>query len=374
MDSIYLDHNATTPLLPGVWAAMQPYLADQFGNAASSHHIGRRARRALEDARDQTAALLGAFPDEILFTSGATEANNLALFGQVGDPPARLAASPIEHPCVTEPLRQLESRGFAVDWFPVDERGIVALDGVVPRAGTRLAAVMLANHETGALQPVRALVEMLGEEVLVHCDAAAAAGKVSIHFHDLGVSTLTVSAHKFHGPQGVGALVVGRAVRLRPLLFGGHQQRQRRPGTEAVALAVGLAAGLQLATNEHESRHQRVVQLRERFLADLHRQAGPVVINGPERDGIPHTLNVSFPGCRAEVLLMNLDLAGVCCATGSACSSGSLLPSPVLQAMRVPVEHLHSAIRFSLSHVLEEAAVAEAARRIGHVVTRLRAA
>jgi cysteine desulfurase len=375
MDSIYLDHNATTPVLPAVWTAMQPHLAGLCGNPASSHFAGRRARQALEEARERTAVLLGAFPDEIIFTSGATEANNLALFGLSDTPPGRLCASPIEHPSVTEPLGQLARRGFALTWLPVDREGIVAVadpNWTTP-PDLQLATVMLANHETGALQPVQALAQRLGERVAFHCDAAAAAGKLVIDFHALGVTTLTISAHKFHGPQGVGALLVRRAAHLRPLVFGGHQQRQFRPGTEPVALAVGLATALDFAIRERTLRHQRCLHLRGLFLDHVRRWAAPVVLNGPEQGGLPHTLNLSFPGCRADVLLMSLDLAGVCCSTGSACSSGSLLPSPVLQAMGVGQERLLSAMRFSLSHVLDDGQAVEAARRVAQVVERLRA-
>jgi cysteine desulfurase len=373
MDSIYLDNNATTPVLPAVWQAMQPFLAESFGNPASSHHIGRRARQALEDAREHTAALLGALADEVVFTSGATEANNLALFGSAANPPAHLVASATEHPSVTEPLRQLGERGFVLDWLRVDEQGIVLTDELVKqfRAETRLAAVMLANHETGALQPVQALAPALGDRAF-HCDAAAAAGKVAIDFHALGVTTLTISAHKFHGPPGVGALLVRRSARLRPLLFGGHQQQQRRPGTESVALAVGLAAALAIAERERAMRHHRVLQLRNLFLECLDRLADPVLLNGPQTGGLPHTLNLSFPGCQADVLLMNLDLAGIACSTGSACSSGSLLPSPVLVAMGVAPERLCSAMRFSLNHLLTDAQIVDAAGRIATVVGRLR--
>jgi cysteine desulfurase len=381
MNAIYLDNNATTPVLPAVWEAMRPYLCDIYGNPASAHQAGRRARQGLEDARERAAALLGAHPDEVVFTSGATEANNLALFGLAGDPPGHVVASPIEHPSVVEPVRQLAERGFAVDWLPVDESGVVPAAALPAqlRPETRLVAVMLANHETGAVQPVAELAQLLHHSPLTthhsprfHCDAVQAAGKVPVHFHDLGVATLTLSAHKFHGPKGVGALLVRRGVKLRAQLHGGHQQRGRRPGTEPVALAVGLAAALEVAQRENEARQEKVLGLRRRFLGQLREEAAPVVLNGPESGGMPHTLNVSFPGCRAEALLMSLDLAGVCCATGSACSSGSLLPSPVLQAMGMPDTVLHSAMRFSLSPLLSEAEVDEAARRVVEVVRRLR--
>jgi cysteine desulfurase len=374
MDFVYLDNNATTPLLPAVWEAMRPYHAEVYGNPASAHAVGRQARRALEDAREHTAALLGAHPDEVIFTSGATEANNLALFGLAGETPAPLLASPVEHPSVAEPLRELNRRGFCLDHLPVDARGVVcaeALPGLL-RSDTRLVSVMLANHETGAVQPVARLAGLVDGRALSHCDAVQAVGKLPLHFHDLGVSSLTLSAHKFHGPKGIGALLLRRGVPLLPRTWGGHQQRGRRPGTEPVALAVGLAAALDRACAERDQRHQHVRRLRQRFLDRVRAGAASVVLNGPEEDGIPHTLNLSFPGVKADTLLMSLDLAGVACSTGSACSSGSLLPSPVLQAMGVPEAVLRSAMRFSLSFLLTETEVDEAARRITLAVQRLR--
>ena len=298
----------------------------------------------------------------------------LALFGLAGDAPGRILASPIEHPCVHEPLQQLERLGFAVQRLAVDAGGIVQGEQQLRQwpADTRLVAVMLANHETGAVQPLQDIARQVAGRAALHCDAAAAAGKIAIDFHDLDVTSLTISAHKFHGPQGIGALLLRRQAKLRPLLFGGHQQQARRPGTEPVALAVGLAAALELATSQLRLRWQQVRALRQRFLDCLQRQASPVLVNGPGEDGLPHTLNLSFPGCQADLLLMNLDLAGVCCSTGSACSSGSLLPSPVLKAMVVSEERLRSAMRFSFSHLLSEAEVEEAAQRIAAVVQRLR--
>lgn len=374
MDCIYLDNNATTPLLPEVWEAMSPYVTEVFGNPASAHAAGRRARRALEDAREAVAAHLGAHGDEVLFTSGATESNNLALFGLCGEAPGHLLASPLEHPSVAEPLRRATEIGFTLDTLPVDVRGCVRLDSLEDRLTpqTRLIAVMLANHETGAIQPVRALTHRLAGRAFFHCDAVQAVGKIPVHFHDLGVDTLSLSAHKFHGPKGIGALLVRRGVKLSPRMWGGHQQQGRRPGTEPVALAVGLSYALDLACREMNDRLNHVRRLREVFLAHLHAYASPLVLNGPDDDGIPHTIDISFPGVKADVLLMNLDLVGVACSTGSACSSGSLLPSPVLQAMGVAEEVLRSAMRFSLSPLLRMEDIDEAARRIVAVVARLR--
>jgi cysteine desulfurase len=376
MDSIYLDNSATTPMLAAVWEAMRPYLTDVYGNPASAHRIGSRARKALEDARDLTASLLGADSAEVVFTSGATEANNLAIFGLTEGPPGHIISSPIEHPSVAEPLRRLEEKGYAVDYLPVDPVGIVRAETLASRLRpeTRLVSVMLVNHETGAVQPIRALVDQIDDRASFHCDAVQAAGKIALDFHALGVATLSLSAHKLHGPKGVGALLVRRGTRLRAQLWGGHQQQGRRPGTEPVALAVGLATALDLARRDAVARAEKVRRLRRLLLDVLDDDAAPIVINGPgdAPAGVPHTLNISFPDCQADALLMALDLAGVACSTGSACSSGSLLPSPVLKAMGVPAEVLHSAMRFSLSHLLTEDQVQQAAQRIAAQVRRLR--
>lgn len=375
---VYLDNNATTPMLPAVWEAMRPYLTEAYGNPSSAHQVGRKARRALEDAREKVAELLDATDADVIFTSGATEANNLALMGLVGSSPSHIIASPIEHPCVIEPLRKLEERGFTIDWLPVDETGTVPVDsfGEKLRPETRLVSVMLANHETGAVQPVRVLANVLAEKRIpaaLHCDAVQAVGKMPVSFRELGVTSMSLSAHKFHGPKGIGALLVRAGLKLRPLLWGGHQQMGRRPGTEPVALAVGLATALDLVLRERKAHWEHVLKLRETFQRIVESGTPPVVLNGPARGGLPHTLNLSFPGTRADSLLMSLDLAGVACATGSACSSGSLLPSPVLKAMNVSPEVLNSAMRFSFSPFQTIDEVEEAARRVVDVVHRLRA-
>jgi cysteine desulfurase len=375
MSPIYLDHNASSPLLPAAAEAMRAVYAEAAGNPASAHHAGRRARQRLEDARERVAAALGASPDEVIFTSGATEANNLALFGLAAAPPGHLLASPIEHPCVVEPLNQLAGRGFAVEWLPVTARGQVEQREVLARVrgDTRLVALMLANHETGAIQPVRHVAKTLPKTVIVHCDAAQAVGKIPVNFRDLGVATLTASAHKFGGPPGIGVLLLKRDAKLAPQTFGGHQQRGHRPGTEPVALAVGLAAALDHAVSQLDANRAKLDAQRQRLLDRL-RPVGPVV-NGPppgDPDGLPTTLNLSFPGCRSDVLLMALDLAGVACSAGSACSSGSLLPSPVLAAMGVPDAVLRSAVRFSLGPSLTEADIDEAAGRITRCVQDVR--
>lgn len=366
MRAIYLDHNATTPVLPEVWDAVR---AAPPGNPASAHGAGRAARRALEDARERVAVLLGAHADEVTFTSGATEANNLAVLGAKAK---RYLASPIEHPCVVEPLRHLERRGARVEWLPADARGVIAW-----RAPSEpvFACVMLANHETGALQPVREIAASLPKGSRLHCDAVQAVGKLPVNFRDLGATTLSASAHKFGGPKGVGVLLLKRGAELSPLAFGGHQQKGLRPGTEPVPLAVGTATALEVATRDLPATRAKLESLRERLWLGLQRTCAPVVLNGPEigaPDALPTTLNVSFLGCRADLLLMALDLAGVSCSTGSACSSGSLLPSPVLRAMGVSDDVLRSALRFSLSATQSTEEVEEAVGRIAECVGRVR--
>jgi cysteine desulfurase len=272
-----------------------------------------------------------------------------------------------------EPLRQLVEQGFTVDHLPATNEGVVrpdALAGFSPETA-RLVCVMLVNHETGAIQPVEALVQQTG--VPFHCDATQAVGKLPVDFHRLGVTTLSFSAHKFHGPVGIGALLVRDGTKLKARTWGGHQQQGRRPGTESVALAAGLATALELAVREQAERNAHVARRRAMFLDRLKQIAAPIIVNSPG-EGSPYVVNVSFPGCRADALLMNLDLAGVACSTGSACSSGSLLPSPVLRAQGVSDDALQSAMRFSFSVMLSDEDIEEAARRIASVVERLRRA
>jgi cysteine desulfurase len=368
---IYLDHHSTTPVRPEVVAAMQPWLTDSFGNSASSHAFGRRARNAMEEARETVAKCLGAAPNEVIFTSGATEANNLALFGLAGDAPCHILTSAIEHPCVVEPLQRLAKRGFDVENVPVGGDGLVDVQKIIGRLRptTRLVVLMATNHETGAQQSA-----VPPGNYFWHCDAAQTAGKRPIDFRQLGATTLTISGHKFGAPIGIGALLVRQGINLKPLLFGGHQQHGRRPGTEPVALAVGLAAALDAACRNQAAELQHVRQLRQRMIERLAADAGPIVINGPIEDALqsPSVLNISFPGLRADALLMALDVAGVACSTGSACSSGSLLPSPVLQAMGVPDDVLKSAMRFSFGITTTMTELEEATERVIETIKRLR--
>lgn len=377
MTRIDLDAHATTPLHPAAWEALARVYYEANGNPASNHAQGRQARRALDRARESVAQILGVTPTQVTFTSGATEANNLALFGQapVG---TTLVASRLEHPCVVGPLETLATRGYSLQWLPVTPAGqvdLAALEALAVRAPA-LVCVMLANHETGVVQPVRAVAERLAPGVRLHCDAAQAVGKIPVSFPALGVSTLSLSGHKFGAPKGVGAIITHESAVVQPLFQGGHQQSGLRPGTEPVALAAALAAALEVSVAEMAERTVRLRAIRTEFLTMLELAVPPVTVQGahPEDEsGLPSCLNLAFPGCRSDLLLMRLDLAGVSCSAGAACASGSSLPSPVLRAMGVAEAVLRSAVRFSFGPDMTADLAREAARRVIDAVRVVRA-
>ncbi|MSR33013.1 MAG: cysteine desulfurase [Gemmataceae bacterium] len=365
---IYLDCNSTSPMLPEVWEAMKPFASEDYGNPASSHAAGRKARQALEDAREEIASLLGAFADEVFFTSGATEGNNQAILGAAGK--GNILASPIEHPSIMEPLKVLEKQGREVEWLKVDPQGLALLPEELP-AEVALCVLMLVNHETGMMQPVEEMGKLAEGKAWFHCDAAQAAGKIKIDFHRLRPHSLTLSAHKFNGPKGAGVLLIRRGSSCPALLHGGHQQHGLRPGTESPGLAVGGALALRKAMEQLSWRRDKVAALRKIFVEAILQAIPGVWINGEENPLLPHTINLGFPGLRGDILLMRLDLEGVCCSTGSACSSGSLLPSPVLLAMGQSPERARSAMRFSLGHLLGEEEAREGAARVVETARQL---
>lgn len=377
MDAIYLDHNATTAVDPEVLEAMRPYWLSA-GNPESRHAAGRVARRAWERAKEVVAQILGADPSEVIFTSGGTEANNMAIFGLV-DAEARagrLVASPMEHPAVAEPVARLEAEGFVVNRPDVTAEGITLVDQwaeVFRAPNVCLGTLMLANNETGAIQPVGQLTPLAQQQgIPFHTDAVQAVGRIPVDFHALGTTTLAASAHKFHGPIGVGVLLVRSGVRLRSQLLGGAQQQGRRPGTVAVPLAVGLATALERWHTQQAARIRQwrflCARVEERLMSAL----GPelVVRNGPldPQLRLPQTLNIGFRGLNGDALLMQLDLAGVAISLGSACASGSTRPSPTLIAMRVPDQWLRSSVRISLGAFTTEAEIDVALARIIEVV------
>ncbi len=376
---IYLDHNATTPLDPEVLEAMRPHFL-AGGNAESRHSAGRQARRVWERAKEAVAQILGAEPGEVVFTSGGTEANNLAIFGMArfDEGPGHVVCSPIEHPAVAEAVARLESEKFRVDRPPVSTEGIADVEAMAALFSehTRLATLILANNETGAIQPVQQLAGLARVQgIPIHTDAVQAVGRIPVHFHALGVATLAASAHKFHGPPGVGLLLIRKGFRLQSWLVGGGQQQGRRPGTLAVPLAVGLAAALERWHLAAEARMSRWRALRDRLETGLITALGTerVIRNGPAdaASRLPQTVNLGFVGLDGDALLMQLDLAGIAVSLGSACASGASRLSPTLLAMHLPDNRLRSSVRFSLGASTTESEVEEAIGRIVQVVERL---
>lgn len=359
MHRVYLDHSATTPVDPRVVGAMLPYLTEKFGNASSVHQFGQEARAAADRARRQVAALIGARANEIIFTSGGTEANNLAIRGicEVSESHGRhIITSAIEHPSVRGVFDSLEKRGWVVSRLPVYDEGIVRLEDVrqALRPDTVLVSVMMANNEIGTIQPIGEIGELVSEErkrgqphLRFHTDAVQAAGRLPIDVGSLGCDLLTLSAHKIYAPKGAGALYLRRGVRLAPQQVGGHQERERRAGTESIANIVAFGAAAELASHEMRERSEHTQRLRDRFENLLAQSIDEIAFNGNREHRLPHLSNVSFRFIEGEGLLIHLDMQGVAVSTGSACSSGTLEPSPVIRALGRNEELARGAIRFS---------------------------
>jgi cysteine desulfurase len=349
--NIYLDHNATTPLDPRVWAAMAPYLRDHYANPSSVHSPGRLVRTAVDQAREQVAALVDVHPSQVIFTSGGTEANNLALKGVMqGFPGRRLAVSAIEHASVLQPAYALAAQGWGMDIIAVDELGRVTeaslLAAVTP--GTCLISVMSANNEIGVIQDIARLSEAARRAgVVMHSDAVQAAGKLPLDFSASGVQLMSLSAHKIYGPKGVGALIVGRDVELQPLLHGGGHERGLRAGTENVAGIVGFGMAAELARAEVAGRTAHCLELRRHLERRLHQELSEFVIVAAQAERLGNTVMILVPGIEGETVLMHLDQAGIAVSSGSACSAGNAAPSHVLAALGLVGDTGRSAIRVS---------------------------
>jgi len=375
MQRVYLDNNATTPVLPEVFEAMRPFFGERFGNASSIHHHGQEARAAVEDARESVADLLGCSATEIVFTSGGTESDNLAIAGWVaaGD---HVITSSIEHHAVLHACKHLEKIGCDVTILPVDGRGLIDPSDVrrALRPNTKLISVMMANNETGVLQPVEEIGKIASEaKVLFHTDAVQAAAKVPIRVRQIGCDALSISGHKIHAPQGVGALYVKKGTRIQPLFHGGRHERSRRAGTENVPGIVALGKAAQLAKEGLDRREdEKTAAMRDRLEQGILTQVDEAGVNGEGATRIPNTTNLHFDHIEGEAMVIALDLKGLAVSTGAACSSGAIEPSHVLIAMGLRPNQARASIRFSLGKQTTEADIDFALALVPETVARLR--
>jgi cysteine desulfurase len=378
MRRVYLDYNATTPVAPEVLAAMLPYFCVEYGNASSIHTFGQRARGAVEEARESVAALLGARPAEIMFSSGGTESNNHAIFGVVGAASGsskHVITSAVEHSAVLDPCRALEKQGVAVAFLPVDGEGLVNPEDVrrAIRPDTVLITIMLANNELGTIEPIAEIGKIAAEaHVTLHTDAIQAAGKIPIDVAKLGVHLLSISAHKLYGPKGVGALYVRKGTHLEPLLYGGHSERDRRPGTEDVTSIAGWGKAADLALTHMKAEGRRIAALRDRLENGLLERIPHARVNGSRTQRVPNTTNLTLPFIEGEAMVIALDLRGLSCSTGAACSSGAVEPSHVLLAIGLAPEDARAALRLSLGQQTTDEEIDFALETIPPVIERLR--
>ena len=375
---IYLDYNATTPIDERVLSAMLPYLKEEFGNPSSIYSLAQRARRAVEEAREKLAKLLNADPKEIIFTSGGTESDNFAIKGIAyanQDKGKHIITSQIEHHAVLNTCKFLEKQGFHITYLPVDRYGVVDLDAleksITPQ--TILISIMFANNEVGTIQPIKKIGEIAKRQgVYFHTDAVQAVGKIPIDVKELGIDLLSLSAHKFYGPKGVGALYLRKGVKISSFIQGGEQERGRRGGTENVAGIVGLGKAAEIAQEEMVEEEKRVRALRDELERRLLERIPEVVLNGHPQNRLYNTLSICVKYVEGESMLINLDREGICASSGSACTSGSLEPSHVLLAMGVPPEIAHGSLRFSLGKFNKEEDVERVSEVLPSIVEELR--
>jgi cysteine desulfurase len=377
---IYLDHNATTPIHPDVVAAMVPYYRQGFGNPSSVHRFGREARQAVDEAREKVAQLISGKPSEIIFTSGGTEADNLAIKGvalAAEKKGKHIITSAIEHHAVMVPCQYLEKRGFKVTFIPVDHHGLLDPDDV-KRAitdKTTLISIMHANHEVGTIQPIEEVGKLAMErDIPFHTDAVQSVGKVPLNVETLRVNLLSLSAHKFYGPKGVGALYVRKGTKIMPQVYGGHQELNFRAGTENVPGIVGLGQATEIALHKMEAEGKRLCRLRDRLWERIREGVRSVRLNGHRTRRLLNTLNISFDGVQGEPLVINLDLRGIAVSAGSACTSGSLEPSHVLLAMGLSPTLAKGSVRFSLGMENTAGEIEYTADNLKELVRRLRSA
>ncbi len=378
MKRIYLDNAATTALSPGVLEAMMPYFTEIYGNASSPHSFGQEARRGVESAREQVARALGAEPNEIIFTGGGTESDNTALFGtaeKYKNKGRHIITSNIEHHAVLHACEALEKRGYRVTYLPVDEYGLVAPEQVAEAITdeTILVTIMFANNEVGTVMPIPEIAKVCRERgVLFHTDAVQAVGHIPIDVKQMGIDMLSLSAHKFHGPKGVGALYLRKGLRLPSHLVGGEQEKGRRAGTENVPGIVGLGAAIELTTTNIEENAARMARLRDRLIAGVLASIPEVRLNGHPTKRLPNNVNVSIKYIEGESILLMLDLKGIAASSGSACTSGSLDPSHVLLALGLTHEVAHGSVRMTLGDETTDEEIDYVLKTLPGVASRLR--
>lgn len=378
MKPIYLDYSATTPVKPEVLAAMLPYFSEQFGNPSSLYGLGFASKDAIDQARGQVAALIGAEPREIYFTSGGTEADNWAVVGAARarrNKGNHIITSKIEHHALLHTCKALEKEGFEVTYLDVDEKGFVKLKDLKDAINERtiLISIMFANNEVGTLQPIREIGEIArAYGILFHTDAVQALGNVPIDVRELNIDLMSVSAHKIYGPKGIGALFIRKGLVIENLLQGGGQENKRRAGTENLTGIVGFGKAAELAGNGLAARVQRIRDLREYFLAKLQERIDDIAVNGDRNQRLPGNLNVIFHYIEGEALLLHLDIRGICASTGSACSSASFSPSHVLSAMGLPLEKVYSSLRFTVGDPTTKEEIDTVVEALSEIVTKLR--
>jgi cysteine desulfurase len=378
LERIYLDHAATTPIHPEVLASMVKVMEAQFGNPSSIHHYGREARKILDDTRHELAMSIGTKANNIIFTSGGTEADNLAIIGYAENNRSKgqhIIATQIEHHAVLHSCEELEKRGFEVTYLPVDERGLVSMQELEQelRDDTILVSIMYGNNEVGAIQPIQEIGELLsGHQAVFHTDAVQAYGIEKMNVDELKVDLLSVSAHKINGPKGIGFLYIRDGIKLARQLFGGEQERKRRAGTENVAAIAGFRKAVELSVKELEGKRTTYNEFRNVFIDKLETSGISFQLNGLLENSLPHILNLSFPGTNVEAMLVNLDLAGIAASSGSACTAGSIDPSHVLVAMfGKESERLTNSIRFSFGLNNTREQIEQAAEQTAKIVQRL---
>lgn len=378
MNTIYLDNNATTKTDEEVVKAMMPYLLDNYGNPSSIYKIGRENKKVVEDSREKIAKILNCEPNEIYFTSGGSESDNTAIRGiaySYKNKGNHIITSKIEHPAVLETCKQLEKEGFEVSYIGTDENGIVDLEELKKeiKQATTLITIMFANNEIGTLQPIKEIGEIAKKNnIIFHTDGVQAVGSVLIDVKELNIDSLSLSAHKFYGPKGIGVLYVRKGIKFEKFVNGGHQERNKRAGTENVSGIVGLAKAIELAYQDLEENNKKIKELRDYYVEQVKEKIPYIKINGDMEKRLPGNSNISFRFIEGEGLLLNLDLKGICASSGSACTSGSLDPSHVLLAIRLPHEIAHGSLRISIGKYNTKEEIDYLVENLVEIVGRLR--